>query len=107
MSEGDPLAAIRARFLDRLRADGEALARAIEAKDLGQVETLAHGLAGSAALLGFPEVGAAALAIDTAFGAGIAPSHAQTDALMAAIGRYAPATSDSAADADAGTGSRS
>lgn len=72
----DPLAALRARFIDRTRKDGDALETAFRSGDDAVVEHLAHNLAGAAGVFGFGDLGDAARAIDDAYAAGERPTSA-------------------------------
>jgi len=81
----DPLAALRAEFRIRAVEDRAALAQALAVSDLDRVERVAHGLAGSAGLFGFTDVGAAALAVDDGFASGRGLDAAAADWLVAAL----------------------
>lgn len=83
----DPLAPLKLRFRDRARADAEALAVALAEADHDRIETLVHGLAGTAGLFGFADIGALARTIDTRFAEGAPPSPAEIEGLIAAIRR--------------------
>ncbi|RYG13648.1 MAG: Hpt domain-containing protein [Caulobacteraceae bacterium] len=87
MTASDPLAPLRARFIQRAIVDGEALNEALEANAMDRVEPLVHGLAGSAGVFGFTEVSSAAIAIDTVFGRGETPPADQVHDLIALIRR--------------------
>ncbi len=61
----DPLAALKARFLSRTRADLARLeAIGADAAHGDEVRALVHRLAGTAGTLGFPELSEAAKVID-------------------------------------------
>ena len=81
----DPLAALRAEFVVRAAGDRAALIDAVAAGDLDRTEQVAHGLAGSAGLFGFNEVGAAALAVDDGFASGRGLDAEEADRLIAAL----------------------
>ncbi len=66
-----------------------------------EVEATAHKLAGSAALFGFPEVGAAARDVDRAFAAGGAPDRPLLEALVARLEAICAGPDDAAAPAAA------
>lgn len=70
----DPLAALRARFIERTRQDGDALETAFRSGDDAVVQHLAHNLAGAAGVFGFGDLGDAARTIDDAYAAGDRPS---------------------------------
>jgi len=81
----DPLAALRAEFCVRATEDRAALAQALAVGDLDRAERVAHGLAGSAGLFGFTDIGAAALAVDDGFASGRGLDAAAADRLIAAL----------------------
>ncbi|WP_428156186.1 Hpt domain-containing protein [Brevundimonas sp.] len=81
----DPLAALRAEFCVRAVEDRAALAQALAVGDLDRVERVAHGLAGSAGLFEFTDIGAAALAVDDGFASGRGLDAAAADKLIAAL----------------------
>ncbi|RZJ32538.1 MAG: hypothetical protein EON85_00730 [Brevundimonas sp.] len=83
----DVLAEIRVRFRERALADADTLSAALKGGDNGQIEALAHGLAGAAGIFGFTDVSALAKAVDQRFADGETPSPAQIEALIAAIRR--------------------
>lgn len=81
----DPLAALRAEFRIRAVEDRATLEQALAVGDDDRVERVAHGLAGSAGLFGFTDIGAAALAVDEGFASGRALDAAAADRLIAAL----------------------
>lgn len=81
----DPLTALRAEFCVRAVEDRAALAQALAVGDLDRVERVAHGLAGSAGLFGFTDIGAAALAVDDGFASGRGLDAAAVDRLIASL----------------------
>lgn len=81
----DPLAPLRARFRDQAAAEAKALILAATAGDGAGVERIAHRMAGAAGMFGFPEVQAAAAAVDAAFAAGRAPDADRINRLVAAL----------------------
>lgn len=68
--KADPMAELRSRFLVRTVDDKAALINALVTGDEKQVERLAHGLAGSASIFGFYDVGTLAIAVDEGFASG-------------------------------------
>jgi HPt (histidine-containing phosphotransfer) domain-containing protein len=60
------MAALRARFVERTRAEREELGAALGRMDLPEIRRLAHGLSGSAGIFGFPEISAAAAGLERA-----------------------------------------
>ncbi|MGK6354658.1 Hpt domain-containing protein [Sphingomonas sp. DT-207] len=62
----DRLAGLRARFLARAADDHAALAAAREAGDREAIQRIVHSLAGGAGIFGFPEISAAARAVEEA-----------------------------------------
>lgn len=85
MTRADPLADLRVRFLKRSLEDADTLVDALRNADMARVEAVAHGLAGSAGVFRFQEIGQAALAIDGLFASGGEPSTDQVKALIDAI----------------------
>ena len=81
----DPLAGLRAEFCVRAAEDRAALAQALARGDQDTLERVAHGLAGSAGLFGFSDIGAAALAMDDGFASGRGLDAAAADRLIAAL----------------------
>ncbi len=78
MAEFDErMAGLRARFRDRAASSSVALRAAAEAGDLTELVRLAHILAGSAGLFGYPEVGAAAGEVEHAAENGDRPALAR------------------------------
>ncbi len=74
------LQGLRDRFRTRALADARALTAALTRGEAGfrEIETLVHNLAGSASMLGFPEIGEAALALDAMIAGGeVRPSAVQ------------------------------
>lgn len=82
---GDPLAALRTEFLCRAVEDRAALIDALATSDVDRMERIAHGLAGSAGLFGFSEVGAAAMAMDDGFASGRGLDSGAMDRLISAL----------------------
>lgn len=68
--KADPLADLRNEFRRRAARDRVALMQCLDADDVEQIERIVHGLAGSAGMFGFSDVGAAALTIDDVFASG-------------------------------------
>lgn len=60
----DPMAALRALFVERCGTDLAALRGLRERGDVAGVGVIAHRLAGAAGSFGFPDISAAALAVD-------------------------------------------
>ncbi|MGZ9098175.1 MAG: Hpt domain-containing protein [Brevundimonas sp.] len=60
----DPIAALRALFVERCREDLRELRRLGEQGDVDACGPLVHRLAGAAGSFGFPEISGAALAVD-------------------------------------------
>lgn len=58
------MAQLRARFLDRAREDRARLVSAMAAGDTGEIRRIAHSLAGSGGVFGFPEVSACARRVE-------------------------------------------
>lgn len=81
----DPLAKLRAEFRQRAARDKVALIQHLDARDVEQVERIVHGLAGSAGMFGFSDVGAAALRIDEGFALGRGLDVDAADRLIAAL----------------------
>lgn len=85
----DPLAPLRARFLERVQADLEILRR--PSADPVETARLVHRLAGSAGIFGFSEVSRLAAIVDDEFHAGGAPSEPALADLVAALEALPPA----------------
>lgn len=81
----DPLADLRAEFRLRAARDRAVLIQCLDAGDVEQVERIVHGLAGSAGMFGFSDVGAAALTIDDGFASGRGLDAEAADRLIAAL----------------------
>jgi HPt (histidine-containing phosphotransfer) domain-containing protein len=81
----DPLANLRIEFRRRAARDRAALIESLAAGDIGQVECIAHGLAGSAGMFGFADVAEAALAIDEGFATGRGLNADAADRLVAGL----------------------
>lgn len=81
----DPLAVLKAEFRVRAVEDQAELEQARAVGDDDRVERVAHGLAGSAGLFGFSDIGAAALAVDDGFASGRGLDAAAVDRLIAAL----------------------
>lgn len=81
----DPLANLRIEFRQRAARDRAALIQSLAAGDIGQVEWIAHGLAGSAGMFGFSDLAEAAVAIDEAFAAGRGLDAEEADRLVARL----------------------
>lgn len=86
------IAALRGRFLERLPSDKAALAQAMRDPGRAGLQHLAHRLAGSAGVFGFPDLSRAAGAVDVALSghraaadlaAGLAALTAEIDAALA------------------------
>lgn len=79
--------ALRARFRERCSQEVELFRRSLAADTPGDpsVEAAAHKLAGSAAVFGFADIGAAAGDIDAAFAAGRTPSREMLERLIASL----------------------
>jgi HPt (histidine-containing phosphotransfer) domain-containing protein len=85
VSDVDPLAPLRQRFLERARVEAGVIEQALAEGDHAALETTAHSLAGSAGLFGFSDIGRAASEIDSLYASGDQPSEAQVRALLAAM----------------------
>lgn len=70
----DPLAALRARFVERALQDASTLEAALKKDDHQAMEQVAHSLAGAAGVFGFADLGEAARLIDDRYAAGGRPS---------------------------------
>lgn len=81
----DRLAALRARFLARAADDHAALTAARDAGDREAIRSIAHSLAGGAGIFGFPEVSAAARALEEADEEDVRPRLAHLLALLDAL----------------------
>ena len=79
----DPLAALRARFLQRAREDAEVLRSPTSERQL--VAVVAHRLSGAAGMFGFPEVSRLAALVDDQIHAGQPIDAAALQALIAAL----------------------
>ena len=79
------MAPLRARFLARAATEADALQQALDKGDAATLETLVHGLAGSAGLFGFQAIGEAAVRIDTVFAEGRAPDPDHVRDLIARV----------------------
>jgi HPt (histidine-containing phosphotransfer) domain-containing protein len=67
MSQFDErMAKLKLRFATRLEAEKLLLEQALASGDRLEVRRLAHGLSGSAAVFGYPEIGAAGQALEAA-----------------------------------------
>lgn len=90
----DPLAPLRTKFRERTINDAQRLREAAAAGERGRpdAERIVHGLAGSAGMFGFGELGDAAGALDRRFADRDPPSRDEILALAARIeqdvGRY-------------------
>lgn len=62
----DRMAQLRARFIVRAREDRNALREGGGAGDRARLREIAHSLAGNGGIFGFPEISAAASAIEDA-----------------------------------------
>lgn len=80
------LEGLRTRFRTRALDDARALTKALTegGEGLGAIEALVHNLAGSASMLGFTEIGEAALALDEMIASGESRPSA-VEALVAMI----------------------
>ena len=70
MSFDERMAQLRVRFLTRAAAERLQLADAAERLDREELRRLAHGIAGSAGVFGFPDIGERARALEEAVDAG-------------------------------------
>lgn len=88
----DPLAPLRARFRARA-ADELVQLRTLATGDLASpaLQALAHGLAGAAGTFGYPQLSAAALAVDACFVTGRTPDAALIEDLDARLAEVAGA----------------
>ena len=77
----DPMAAFRARFLDRCQTEIPIL-RDPAHPDFRKT---VHGLSGAAGTFGFPEISARAEPVDEALADGRSPDPADIEALIAAV----------------------
>jgi HPt (histidine-containing phosphotransfer) domain-containing protein len=75
----DPLAGLRARFIDRLRDDLEVLSSGAPPRPL------VHRMAGTAGMLGFPDLGRLAAVVDDQLAQDQTPDRADWEALLAAM----------------------
>lgn len=82
------MAELAARFTARAAGERQALAAELAAGERDAVRMRAHNLAGLGAMLGFPGVGEAALALEFAaeHGEDMAGPAARLDALLEALG---------------------
>ncbi|HEV2078566.1 MAG TPA: Hpt domain-containing protein [Allosphingosinicella sp.] len=62
----DKMAQLRERFLARAESDRAKLVAAATLDDRAELRRLAHGLSGSAAVFGFPDIGLDAQALEEA-----------------------------------------
>ncbi|KQW82948.1 Hpt domain-containing protein [Brevundimonas sp. Root1279] len=85
----DPLAPLRTKFRERTIDDAQRLRDAAAAGDRGRpdAERIVHGLAGSAGMFGFEDLGDAAGALDRRFAERNPPSREEILALAARIER--------------------
>lgn len=83
------LEALKARFLVRCGEDRARLAEAAAAGDADALKSLSHKLAGAAGTFGFPELSAAAMAVEDALDAGDAPGPELLAALDARLAETA------------------
>ena len=67
------MGALRERFVASAAGEADTLAEAGASGRWSEVRAIAHGLAGRAGMFGFPEVGAAALALEEGIEAGADP----------------------------------
>lgn len=79
----DPLAPLRARFIERTRGDLEVLRRPDD--DPEATASLVHRLSGTAGVFGFAEVSRLAAVVDDEIHAGGPPSQAALGDLVAAL----------------------
>ena len=79
----DAFALLRTQFIDRCRDDLAELSR--ERVDSEAFATLVHRLAGTAGSFGFPELSAAAGAVDQQIRNGEGPSATEVEALIRAL----------------------
>jgi HPt (histidine-containing phosphotransfer) domain-containing protein len=68
------MAGLRSRFRERAASSATGLRAALAAGDLAEVVRLAHVLAGSGGLFGYPELGAAASEVEVAAESGDRPA---------------------------------
>ena len=86
-SAQDQMAALAARFASRAQAERDALHHALETGDRAALTAQAHKLAGIAGMFGHPQIGAAALELESAAesGADYVPAANRLDELLAKI----------------------
>jgi len=83
----DEIAALRERFKQRTADEAKVLRNSLERGEFGaaEVERLAHTLAGTGGLLGFPAVAADAAVVDYVFAAGEIPTLESLEKLLASM----------------------
>lgn len=64
---GDPLEALRRRFVERAKADADVLEQALLQGDRSEMERVVHGFAGAAGLFGYRALGEQAAVLDARF----------------------------------------
>lgn len=83
----DPIARLRASFLERCRADQKRLAQASPDEEI--FASIIHRLAGAAGSFGFSALSEAASAVDHSIRSGEQPATGSVDALMRELCRVA------------------
>jgi HPt (histidine-containing phosphotransfer) domain-containing protein len=84
----DRMARLRLRFAERLKAEKLLLEQALESGDRGEIRRLAHGLSGSGAIFGYPDVSVAGQRLEAAVDEGEAlqlPAEALLKIMAAAV----------------------
>ena len=87
MSDEDEIAALRSQFSVWATGQAADLRAYLEQRELNasKVERLAHILAGTAGMLGFSDVAAAAAPVNEQFAAGEMPTREALEALLASL----------------------
>jgi HPt (histidine-containing phosphotransfer) domain-containing protein len=83
----DEIAALRERFKQRTADEAKVLRNSLERGEFcaAEIERLAHTMAGTGGLLGFPTVAADAALIDNVFAAGETPTRESLEKLLASM----------------------
>lgn len=88
----DPMAALRSLFVERCQSDLLQLQRLADGGDADARGAIAHRLAGAAGSFGFPDISAAALAVDQQIRENGAVSGSDMERLLALLGEISSPT---------------
>lgn len=82
---GDPLEALRRRFVERAKTEADSLERALLQGDRSEMERVVHGFAGAAGVFGYQALSEQAAVLDAQFARRDPPDEDRLRDLVSAI----------------------